>query len=161
MRFANVDGQKIGVLFVILVNLNDVADLATERRSSKASKDQHERTIAGALANVKAGDAVQCYNPRVRRIAAYFQRAAMHVRQSVPHHAVRVSRTSCHHGQSDKGSDEEHAKYSRRPFPKTFHANSLQTLNLAMLKQENAPQGFRGSQPGPNAARQVTTERKS
>ena len=40
MRFANVDSQKICVIFVIVEELNDVADLATEGRSSKASENQ-------------------------------------------------------------------------------------------------------------------------
>jgi hypothetical protein len=38
MRFANVDGEEIGVIFVIVIELNDVANLATERRSSKAAE---------------------------------------------------------------------------------------------------------------------------
>jgi hypothetical protein len=41
MRFANVDGQKIHAVFVVVVNLNDVANLAAERRSSKTSEHQH------------------------------------------------------------------------------------------------------------------------
>jgi hypothetical protein len=41
MRFANVNRQEIGVLFIIFVNLNDVADLATERWSGKTPEDQY------------------------------------------------------------------------------------------------------------------------
>ena len=41
MRFAHVHGQKIRVFLIILINLHDVADLATERRSSKTAKDEH------------------------------------------------------------------------------------------------------------------------
>ena len=40
MRFANVHGQKISAIPIIVVNLNDVANLAAERRSSKTSEHQ-------------------------------------------------------------------------------------------------------------------------
>ena len=40
MRFANVHGQKIGVILVIIEDVNDVADLATKRRSSEAAENQ-------------------------------------------------------------------------------------------------------------------------
>lgn len=38
MCFAHVDSQKIHAIFVVVVDLNDVANLAPERRSSKASE---------------------------------------------------------------------------------------------------------------------------
>lgn len=41
MRFAHVDGQEVGVIFVIVINLNDVADLATKRGSSVAAENDH------------------------------------------------------------------------------------------------------------------------
>ncbi len=41
MRFAHVDGQKIRVIFVVVIDLNDVANLAAEWRSSKTAEDQH------------------------------------------------------------------------------------------------------------------------
>jgi hypothetical protein len=110
MRFANVDGQKIGAILVVLINLYDVAHLAAKRRSSKTPEDQDERPGAGAFADVEMIRSIERHQPRVWRIAAHFQRAAMHVRQSVPHHAVGVLRASRHDGKPDKGSDEEDAK---------------------------------------------------
>jgi len=106
VRFANVNGQKVGVVLVVLINLNDVAYLAAKRRSSKTAENQHERPRTGAFADVEMIRSIECDQPRVRRIAAHFQRAAMHVRQSVSHHAVRVFRTARHNGQSDKSGDE-------------------------------------------------------
>ena len=41
MRFAHVNGQKIGVILIIVEDLYDVADLATEGRSSKTAEDDH------------------------------------------------------------------------------------------------------------------------
>ena len=40
MGLADVDGQEIGTVFVVVVDLRDVADPATEGRSSKAAEDQ-------------------------------------------------------------------------------------------------------------------------
>jgi hypothetical protein len=59
MRLADIHGQKINVLFVVVVNLNDVAYLAAEGRSSEAAKHQHQRARAEALANVKMTRTVQ------------------------------------------------------------------------------------------------------
>jgi len=65
MRFADVDGEKVRVIFVVVEDLNEVADLATERRSSKAAEDEDERLGAGAFANVKAVGAVEREEARV------------------------------------------------------------------------------------------------
>src|SRR5260370_2092350 len=106
MRFANVNGQKIRMLLVVLINLNDVAHLAAKRRSSKTPEHQHEGALMGSLADVETANAIQRDNPRVRRIAAHFQRAAMHVLQCISHHAIRVLRASRHEGQYGKSSEE-------------------------------------------------------
>jgi hypothetical protein len=54
MGFADVDGQKVGVVFIVLIDFDDVADLATERRSGVAAEDDHQRAAgAGALSQVK------------------------------------------------------------------------------------------------------------
>ena len=53
MRLAYVDRQKVGVILIVVVNLNDVADLATKRRSSVAAEDHHERPRTSAFAQVK------------------------------------------------------------------------------------------------------------
>jgi hypothetical protein len=130
VRFANVNGQEIRALFVIFINLNDVAYLAAKRRSSKTPEHQHEGPLMGSFADVKPANAIQCDNPRVRRVAAHFQCAAMHVRQGVSHHAVGVLRASRHHGQTNESSNKEHPKNARRPFPETMHVYSLQSINL-------------------------------
>ena len=59
MRFANVNGQKVGVIFVIVMELNDVANLATKRRSSEAAEDENERPSGIAFANTKMIGAVE------------------------------------------------------------------------------------------------------
>ena len=50
MRLAYVDRQKVGVILIVVVNLNDVADLATKRRSSVATENDHQRSRACAFA---------------------------------------------------------------------------------------------------------------
>ncbi len=120
MRFANVNGQKIGAILVVFVDLNDVANLAAKWRSGKTAEDQNQRTVMGSLADVETTDAVEGDDACVRRVAADFQRAAMHVRQGIAHHAVRVLGASGHVGQSSESGDEKHAEYSRRPFPETI-----------------------------------------
>ncbi len=134
VRFANVDGQEIRVLFVIVVNLNDVANLAAKGWSSKTAKHQNQGpAAAGTFANMKTAGAIERHDPRVWRIAAHFQRAAMHVRQRVAHHAVGVLWTPRQDGQPDERSHEQHAKKSRRPFPEAIHAHLLQLINLDTL----------------------------
>src|SRR5258708_21164676 len=156
MRLANVDGQKIRVVLIVFVNLNDVAHLAAEGRSSKTPKHQHERPLMGSFADVETANAIQRDNPRVRRVAAHFQLAAMHVRQGIPHHRVRVLRASRHEGQRGKSSNEQHAQNSCCPFQETIHLSLLQPINLGTLqgiciflsiRQKADPSLCSGSQP--------------
>ena len=51
--FTDIDSQKVGVLFVIVVNLHHVTDVAAEGWSSVAAEDDDERAGAGALANME------------------------------------------------------------------------------------------------------------
>ena len=80
MRFAHVHGKKIDVLFVVIEDLNDVADLATKWRSGKAAKYDDKRFRSGAFANVKCFGSAQSEYARVGSGIAHFQISAMHVR---------------------------------------------------------------------------------
>ncbi len=128
MRLAHVNGQEIRMLFVILVDLNEVANLATKGRSGKTAKHQNQWPVAGTFANVKTAGSIERDDPSIRRIAAHSQRSAMHVRQGVARHAIGVLGTSCQDGQPDERSHEQDAKNSRRPFPETLHAILLQLI---------------------------------
>jgi hypothetical protein len=59
MRLADVNGQKIGVILVIVEDLYYVADLATEGRSSEAAEDHDQWPSGGTFANVKRIGTVQ------------------------------------------------------------------------------------------------------
>ena len=53
MRLADIYGKKIRMVLVVVVDLNDVAYLAAEGRSSEAAEHQHQRACANAFANMK------------------------------------------------------------------------------------------------------------
>lgn len=72
VRFANVDGQEICVVFVVVEELYYVAHLATEGWSSKAAKDKDQRLPIDALANLKMIGAVECGQAAVRSCVSNF-----------------------------------------------------------------------------------------
>jgi hypothetical protein len=59
MGFAHVDGQEVGVILIVVVNLHHVTDVAAEGRSSEAAEDDDERAAAGAFANVETIRAIE------------------------------------------------------------------------------------------------------
>ena len=59
MGFADVDGEEVGAVLIVVEDLRDLADLATERRSSEAAEDQDKRFALGAFADVKARGAIE------------------------------------------------------------------------------------------------------
>jgi hypothetical protein len=117
MRFAHVNGEEIDVLFVIFVNLRDVANLAAEWWSSKTAEDEDERLPADAFTNVKTLGAIQGYQARVRGIVSHFQFSAVHVREGVTHHTVRIAGTSGHQGQAYECAEQQHQHDADDPFP--------------------------------------------
>jgi len=65
MRFANIDGQEAGMLFVVVEDLDNIADLATKWRSGETSENDDERFCASAFAYVKGFRAIQRENARI------------------------------------------------------------------------------------------------
>ena len=96
MSLANINSEEIGVILVIVVELNDVANLATERRSSEAAKHEDERTTSGFFANVKAGRAIEGDKPGIGSGIAHLQIAAMHVGKSIADHVEGIFRAASH-----------------------------------------------------------------
>jgi hypothetical protein len=80
MRFAYVDGQEIDVTLVVGVELSDVANLATERRSSETAEDQYQRAAFASVSNMKARGTIQRHQPCIRGLISQLQVPAMHVR---------------------------------------------------------------------------------
>ena len=60
------------MVFIIVVNLHHVTDVAAEGRSSVAAEDNDERPASGPFADVEVIGTVECYEPRVRRVVANF-----------------------------------------------------------------------------------------
>jgi hypothetical protein len=106
MGFADVDGEEIGTVFIVVVDLRDVANLATERRSSKAAEDEDEWLAFGTFADVKAGGSVERDESGVGRVAANLEIAAVHVRQGVADHADGVFGAAGHDAEADAGCEE-------------------------------------------------------
>jgi hypothetical protein len=98
------------VILIVVVNLDDVADLATKRRSSVAAEDDHQWSRAGTFPQVEVVLAVQCEEPRVGGIVPGVQLTAVHVGKCVAEHVEGVLRTACHEEKAHKPSKEENSE---------------------------------------------------
>ena len=121
VRLADVDSQKVGVLFVVVEDLDEVADLATEGRSSKAAEDEYEWLGSGAFTNVKTVGAVEREEASVGSGVANFEIAAMHVRQRVANHVKGVPGTSGHDAKHDESDHDERAEADADPHKRFAH----------------------------------------
>jgi hypothetical protein len=104
MSLANIDSEEIDVILVIVIELNDVANLATERRSSEAAEDKDERTASGFIAKVKTAGAIERDKSSIRSVVADFQVTTMHVGESVADHVEGVFGSAGHEAEKDVDS---------------------------------------------------------
>jgi hypothetical protein len=107
MSFANVDGEEIGVILVIIVELNDVANLAAEGRSSETAKDKDQGAAGGFFEDVKAGRAIESDKPRIGSIVADSEVAAMHVGKSIADHVEGIFGAASHEAEKDVDTQQE------------------------------------------------------
>jgi hypothetical protein len=128
MSFTDVDRQKIGMILVVVENLDDVANLATEGRSSKAPENENQRTLPGPFAQMKTTFAIERNKPDVRSVAANFQSSAMHVRQGVTHHAVSILGTPGEIGERGERGNQEHCDCSAKPLKESFQLISKNSV---------------------------------
>jgi len=91
MRFADVNGQKIRASFVIVVKIYEVAYLAAEGRSGVTAKDQNERALADAIAEMEFRLSIEAHQRDVRSAVTDVEVAAMPLRQRVAQKAVHVA----------------------------------------------------------------------
>jgi len=115
MRLAYVDSQKISVILIVVVNLNDVADLTTKRRSSVTAENDHQRSRAGAFPQAKVIFAIQREEPCIGRVISRTQLATMHVRQRLTQHVERVLRPTRHYRQRDKACQQKDSNNACEP----------------------------------------------
>jgi hypothetical protein len=92
MRLSNVDGQEIRTVLVVVVDFDQIADLAAEWRSSVAAKDQDERARADVVADAEGRMAVKGEKRSVGGRIAYMEIPAMPLRQRVAQKTVQVAR---------------------------------------------------------------------
>ncbi len=128
MSLSHIDRQKIHMIFVIVINLLDIANLATEGWSSKAAEYQHQGPASSPLSDVKYRVAVQRHKPRIRRVIAYFQISTMHVWKRITHHAVGVLRASCHDAEADENENHQRRNRNQAPFEKLDSPFALLSL---------------------------------
>ena len=141
--FAYIHGQKVSMILVVVVNLHHVTDVATEGRSSVAAENDNERACTGALANVKMICSVEGEEASVRSIVPDFERAAVHVGQSVAEHAVSVLGAARHFAEKEKGHQQQDQKTANCPFPKESHRKLVHPLSdapvLDMVQAKHIP----------------------
>jgi len=94
MRLPNVDGQEIRTILVVVVDFDQIADLAAEGRSSVAAKDQDERTRADVVADAEGRAAVKREERSVGGRIANMEISAMPLRQRVAKKPIQVARTA-------------------------------------------------------------------
>ena len=131
VSFAHVNGQKVSVLFIVVVKLHHVTDVAAEGRSSVAAEDDDQRAAASAFANVEMIGAIESHEPRVGSVVADFQIAAVHVGQGIAHHAVSVLGAARHFAEHEERGDQQHQKNGDRPFPEKTHRYKFHSLFMA------------------------------
>jgi hypothetical protein len=118
MGLANVNGQEIGVVFVIVIELNDVANLATKWRSSEAAKNEDERATGRFFTDMEIRGAVESDEAGVGRLIADLERAHVHVRQGVAHHVEGVFRSTGHEAEEGVSNKKKNKEAEQSPFEK-------------------------------------------
>ena len=94
MSFADIDGEEVGTVLVIVIERDEVAYLAAEGRSGVASKDEDQGALADPFAQVKGGLAVEPEQAHVRRAVADMKITVAPLRKRVTQETVNVARTA-------------------------------------------------------------------
>src|SRR5690348_7020211 len=123
MRFADVNGQKIRAIFVVVVNLDEISDLAPERRSSVTAENEHKRTLADAVPQMEIGFPVERNQPRIRRLLSKLHVALAPVRQGVTQKSINVARPAHEMRQQKIRSDQQYGHRAEYPLPYRAFAN--------------------------------------
>jgi hypothetical protein len=116
MRFANINLEEIGAVFVVRVKFDEVADPATKWRSSVAAENQDERLCADAIAQMKCGEAIERVKFGVTGAVANAEIAAVHIGQRVTDEAVNIFGAAGHHAEKTVSEHEKKSECDCRPF---------------------------------------------
>jgi hypothetical protein len=111
MRFADVNGQKIHASLVIVVKIYEVAYLAAKGRSGIAAKNQDERALADASAEMEFRLSIEAHQRDVRSAVAHVEVPAMPLRQRVAQEAVHIARAAHEMAKHAVHKDENYEQY--------------------------------------------------
>jgi hypothetical protein len=117
MRFANVNGQEIRAILVVVIQSDEVTYLAAKRRSCVAAKHQNQRPLANAIAQVKRGVAIKRQQSNIRCGVTDVQTAVAPLRQRVAQKPVHVARAAHHVAERSVGAREHGDQDNPSPLP--------------------------------------------
>src|SRR5271156_1608077 len=117
MGFADVHGQKIGAVLVIVVEFCEVAYLAAKRRSGVAAEDEDQRALAEAIAESESRLAIERNQLDIGRLVADAQVSLMPTRQRVAEKSIDVARPADEITERTKARRQDENQRNRRPFP--------------------------------------------
>src|SRR4029077_377693 len=117
MGLADVNSQELCAVFVIVIELGEVAYLAAKRRSGVTPEYKHKRAPASAITKRKPRLAIERDQFHVGCWIPDAQVATMPVRQRVPQEAIHVARPAHEMAQHAITKRQDHTYCNRRPFP--------------------------------------------
>ena len=126
MRFANIHGQEIRAILVIVIEIDEVAYLASKRRSGIAAEDQNQRSLPDAIAEMKCRLAIERQQPHIRRRVAHVQAAITPLRQRVTQKPIHVARPAHHVAERSVSTSQHRNQNNGGPFPPTQDSPSLE-----------------------------------
>lgn len=117
MSFANINGEEIRTVLVLIVDLNEISDLAAKRRSSVAAKNQNERFLANPFVQIASRTPVERKHTNVGRAIADFEIPFVPLRQSVTKKTVNIARTAHEMSEDEISSEEQDQDRAENPLP--------------------------------------------
>jgi hypothetical protein len=117
MRFANVDGEEVRAVFVLIIDFDEISNLAAEWRSSVAAENEHQRFLTDPFVQVVRRAPVKRINANVRSPLADTEIAFVPLRQRIPKEAVNVARPAHEMRESKVRGKKNQKEYREQPFP--------------------------------------------
>lgn len=101
MRFANIDGEEIRPVFIVVIDVDEISNLAAEWRSSVAAENQDQRLFADPLVKIARSVTVKSVDACVWSQIADMQIAFMPLRKRVAKKTVNVARAAHEMGKNE------------------------------------------------------------
>lgn len=94
MSFADIDGEKVDAVLVIVIERDEVAYLAAEGGSGVTSEDENQGALADPFAQTKGGLAVEREQAHIRGAVAHMKITVAPLGKRVTQETVDVARTT-------------------------------------------------------------------